>query len=151
LAFVFVKLYPVFKTHKPTKRGFIMKDLKELLTVDAPAIAVLFDLFLDQPAVENDLGATAAVESVRHIFIQQWSKLEDATTSEQLRAAIHSASGVIVLIEALLHCNAFANDGEEVDCFISALSGVTRDFVRALDLTVYSMEKTSELLSGVMS
>ncbi len=83
-----------------------MKDLKELLTVDAPAIAVLFDLFLDQPAVENDLGATAAVESVRHIFIQQWSKLEDATTSEQLRAAIHSASGVIVLIEALLHCKA---------------------------------------------
>jgi hypothetical protein len=106
LAFVFVKLYPVFKTHNPRKRGFIMKDLKELLTVDAPAIAVLFDLFLDQPAVENDLGATAAVESVRHIFIQQWSKLEDATTSEQLRAAIHSASGVIVLIEALLHCKA---------------------------------------------
>ena len=127
-----------------------MKDLKELLIVDAPAIAVLFDLFLDHPAVENDLGATAAVDSVRHIFIQQWSKLEDATTSEQLRAAIHSASGVIVLIEALLHCKAFAND-EEVGCFISAFSGVKRDFVRALDLTVYSMEKTSELLSGVMS
>jgi hypothetical protein len=50
-----------------------------------------------------------------------------------------------------LNSPAFANDGEEVDCFISALSGVTRDFVRALDLTVYSMEKTSELLSGVMS
>jgi hypothetical protein len=127
-----------------------MRDLKELLSVDAPAIATLFDLFLDQPIVESDLGATAAVDSVRHIFIQQWTKLEDATTSYQLRDAIHSTSGVIVLIEALFHHKAFAHD-EEVGCYISALSGVTRDFVRALDLTVYSMEKTSELLSGVMS
>lgn len=127
-----------------------MKDLKDLLSADAPAIATLFDLFLDQPVVENDLSATAAVDSVRHMFIKSWTKLEEATTSEQLREAIHLASGVVVLIDALLYHKAFA-ESEDVGCFVSVLSGVTRDFMRDLDLTAYSLEKTSEILSGVMS